>query len=133
MCILFFCSSSSGAQRLNQIKLSFNEHKEVQKTSWGKQWRVFRQLMASERETQEDKKREVKIEGRDSKRNVSVLCCFGKTERSEIEYCVNLSLQRRKANTPELAATLLLLALPPTPVCTGQLSLFYVYEDMLYT
>lgn len=34
-CILSFCSSSRGDQRLNQIKLSFNEHKEVQKTSRG--------------------------------------------------------------------------------------------------
>lgn len=50
----------------------------------------------------------------DRERNVGVLCCFGKTKRSEIEYCVNLSLQRWKANTPELAATLLFLALSPT-------------------
>lgn len=102
---LFLCSSSSEAQRLTQIKLSFNEHKEVQKMSLGKKGT----LRESERETQEDEKNEVKKKG-DGKRNVGVLCCFGKTERSEIEYCVNLSLQHRRANTPKLAATLLFLA-----------------------
>lgn len=32
-CILHFCISSSGDQQLDQIKLSFNEHKEVPRTS----------------------------------------------------------------------------------------------------
>lgn len=64
------------------------------------------------------------MEGGGRKRNVGVLCFFGKTERSEIEHCVNLSLQRRKANTLELAATLLFLALSPSLAPPGQLSLF---------
>lgn len=52
-------SSSSGAQRLNQIKLFFNEQKEVQKTRLG----VFRPLMASERETETHEKKEAEMEG----------------------------------------------------------------------
>lgn len=52
-------SSSSGAQRLNQIKLFFNEQKEVQKTRLG----VFRLLMASERETETHEKKEAEMEG----------------------------------------------------------------------
>lgn len=40
---------------------------------------------------------------------MGVLCFFGKNERSEIEYCVNPSLQCRRANTPESAASLLFL------------------------
>lgn len=48
---------------------------------------------------------------------------LGKKKRSEIDYCVNPSLRRQKANTLELAATLLFLALSPTLASPGQLSL----------
>lgn len=39
---------------------------------------------------------------------------LGSTEKSEFVHCVNPSLQRQKANTMRLAATLLFLASSPT-------------------
>lgn len=76
---------------------------------------VLREKRDSGRETEREKETE---------RNVGVLCCSGKTERSAIECCVNLSLQRQKANAPELAATLLFLASSSAPARTGQLLVF---------
>lgn len=54
LCFLLFSSSSSGAQRSNQIKLFFNEQKDAQKTHMG----IFVLLMGSGRESQQDKRRE---------------------------------------------------------------------------
>lgn len=85
-----------------------------------------RPLIGSEKETQEGEKGEVEMEGGDREECGRPLL-LGKNERSEIDYCVNPSLQRQKANTPELAATLLPLASSPTLASPGQLSL--LYED----
>lgn len=62
-CILLFCSSSSGAQQLNDIKLSFNENKEVQRGARGKKQGSIQAADEFWKETQEAEKREVDVEG----------------------------------------------------------------------
>lgn len=87
-----------------------------------------RRLTGSEKETQEVEKRAVEMD-RGGREECGRPLLLGKKERSEIDYCVNPSLQRQKANTLELAATSLLLALSPPLASPGQLSL--LYEDIL--
>lgn len=88
----------------------------------------FLGFLRSEKETQEVEKRAVEMD-RGGREECGRLLLLGKKERSEIDYCVNPSLQRQKANTLELAATSLLLALSPPLTSPGQLSL--LYEDVL--
>ena len=90
--------------------------------SGGKTVEVSKPLDGSERAAQE-----VEMQKADMRRGDSEKCgrplLLRSAERAEFVHCVNPSLQRQKAHTMELAATLLFLASSPTLASSGQLSL----------